>query len=87
VVRAMRRDPAVARFGRPFGVDMGALPDPDLERTPVESRLAAQGWIVEVRTAAELSAVHGRPVRPTSTGLTLDTRLLSGRRRTGDPPR
>jgi methyltransferase (TIGR00027 family) len=80
VVRAMRRDRAVARFGDPFGVDMRALPDPDLERVPPEDQLTARGWALETATAVELSATYGRPVRPTSTGLALDTRLLTGRR-------
>ena len=81
VVGRMRLDPGVARFGRPYGIDMSALPDPVLDRPRPGDQLVEQGWSVEQITGAvSLASTYGRSMPTSSSGLNLDSQMVVARR-------
>ena len=76
----MRDDPAVPRFGRPYGVEMTELVEMTQERPHPAERLAGDGWRTEVVRTVELAEQWGRPLPPTSTGMVLDNDFVVARR-------
>jgi methyltransferase (TIGR00027 family) len=76
----LQRDPALPRFGRPFGVEMRGLVDLSTERRDPAEQLGALGFRTERVPTGEVAAAWGRPLVPMSTGTSLDNEFLVARR-------
>jgi hypothetical protein len=81
VVDRFRDDPAVARFGSPFGVDMSSLVFVEERDGPSPAdRLGRDAWSVRVHTPLELAERYRRALPALSTGTELDSQLITARR-------
>jgi methyltransferase (TIGR00027 family) len=81
VVDRFRDDPAVARFGSPFGVDMSSLVFVEERDGPGPAdRLGRDAWSVRVHTPLELAERYRRALPALSTGTELDSQLITARR-------
>ncbi len=76
----LQRDPALSRFGLPFGVEMRGLVDLSEQRPDPADQLDAWGFRTERVPTGEVAASWGRPLTPTSTGTSLDNDFLVARR-------
>lgn len=76
----LRTAPALARFGRAFGIELPELFHLREERPHPADRLAGGGWEVTAYSAAERARTYGRPLPSMSDGTSLDTELLGARR-------
>jgi methyltransferase (TIGR00027 family) len=76
-----RDDPAVARFGSPFGVDMSSLVFLDEQDRPSPAdRLGRDAWSVRIYSPPELAERYRRALPVLSTGTALDSQLITARR-------
>ena len=76
----LQDDPALPRFGRPFGVEMTGLVDLDERRPHPADELRRDGWGVEVTRTLGVAERWGRPLPTMSTGTTLDNDFVVARR-------
>jgi hypothetical protein len=76
-----RDDPAVARFGSPFGVDMSSLVFLDEQDRPSPAdRLGRDAWSVRIYSPPELAERYRRALPVLSTGTVLDSQLITAHR-------
>ncbi|GLZ54751.1 SAM-dependent methyltransferase [Actinomycetospora sp. NBRC 106378] len=76
----LQHDPALPRFGRPFGVEMTGLVDLTEQRPHPAEALRGDGWQVEVTAGRDVAQRWGRPLETMSTGTTLDSEFVVARR-------
>ena len=80
VFAQLQTDPALPRFGRPFGVEMSGLVDVSQPRPHPAEALQRDGWVTETVRTADVAAQWGRPLPAMSTGTTLDPDYVVARR-------
>ncbi|GAA4845033.1 class I SAM-dependent methyltransferase [Actinomycetospora corticicola] len=76
----LQQDPALPRFGRPFGVEMTGLVDLGEQRPHPADELRRDGWDARVTRTLDVAAQWGRPLPTMSTGTTLDNDFVVARR-------
>ena len=76
----LQRDPALARFGAPFGIDMPTLVDATEPRAHPADQLVAGGWEVRSESGVALAEAYGRPLPPMSSGTRFDSEFVVARR-------